>query len=166
MKKVKFIFFEGISWSSRIIRWFTRSKFSHVGLYLSDYHILEVYHYDPVEIWKLEWLDNNLWEHKIGTKYVIIELEVTEEQYDKIYNFIKRLVVSKTKYDWKSVFKFVFKSKPKANDKYFCSEGCMNALKKAFPDRFNDINPATISPQMFYVVLKAMDGKIWKTGRV
>jgi len=164
MKEVKFIFFEGRSFGSKLIKWFTRSKFSHVGLYINPHEIYEVYHLKH-HLLKMTWHQSNLLAHTPFTKYVVLSLCVSDEQYDTIMRFIKNLCKHNVNYDWKSIIYFVIKKKTKHNNKYFCSEGCMEAIKKAFPARFNDINSGEISPAVFYIILKAMGAKVFKIGR-
>ncbi len=154
---MKFVFFHGISFFSRLIRWFTRSSISHVG-YLSMDGLL-------IEAWKAGkwpwqiWWDLSFWHnHKTGTKYEIWELEpLSTEEREYVENFFMNLARYHYRYDWRALFGFLFRLKSSPNDKYICSEGCCTPLKRW--RKWDSVNPAYVSPDQFRMILQAAGAK-------
>ena len=73
-------------------------------------------------------------------KYLILEVEVTEEQYDKIHlTAIKQLNKS---YDWLGVFGFAFNRDWEETDKWFCFELVAYCFKEAGVNllRYNNLS--------------------------
>jgi hypothetical protein len=73
-------------------------------------------------------------------KYLILEVEVTEEQYDKIHlTAIKQLNKS---YDWLGVIGFAFNRDWQETDKWFCFELVAYCFKEAGVNllRYNNLS--------------------------
>jgi len=117
--------FKGITLTSKIIRFWTRSCYSHVA-YVFDEGIIEAWKFKGGMRWGYS--DWSL--HTPGTPVEIWEKEVTPEQKAIVEGVLKAMANAKTKYDWKGILGFVVKCDD-WKDKYFCSEGVAYALVKA-----------------------------------
>lgn len=116
MAKLYFTGYKGISLISKLIKYWTRSEYSHVEQCLN---IDTLKGYGAYEGHKVGYLYPSY--HKKGTPYDIFELECTDEQYEK-FNYFKRMQEGKG-YDYKGIMGFVT-NKEKMNDinKWYCSE--------------------------------------------
>jgi len=143
--KVYFAAFKGKSFISKLIKFWTRSEYSHIA-YLED--INDTY---LIEAWKFEdgtyWGFSSFQNHTKGTPVEIWEKEVTSKEKEIVRNVMVKFATNKVPYDWKGIFGFVLKCKDDKN-KYFCSEGCAYALKEA--GIWNkDLNISVIHPGYF-----------------
>ncbi len=157
MRKIYFAAFEGISLVSKIIKWWTRSSYSHIA-YIYNINTLAL-----IEAWKFydgfRWGFSRIYHyHKSGTIVKILELKVDTYQYKNVNKFLYNLAINKVKYDFKGLFGFIFKCKDN-KDKYFCSEGCAQALinSNIWPSK---IKAYKIHPGYFVDLLLVSGAKI------
>jgi hypothetical protein len=166
-RSIHIVGFKGVSWVSRVIRFITGSEdYSHVA-YLSSIN-------DLIECWqhKGNWLGR--WEvskwsaHTKGTPYKVWSLDVTEKQHEKIECFFYTLAWRKTGYDYLGLFRFVGYFIPKlvrhSESKYFCSEGILEGLKRAF--EWSEVKPELQSPQDCIELVQAKGGYVIRDGYV
>ena len=124
--KIRFVAFKGISLVSKIIRWWTRSPYSHIA-FLDNGHLVEVWKHDD----GFYWSRTPMWgSHTPGTPVEIWEKEVSPIEAERVKIFLNDLAANRSPYDWEGLFGFVLKT-PDDKNKYFCSEGCAKALVEA-----------------------------------
>ncbi len=159
MAKIQFAAFKGKSFISKLIKFWTRGDYSHIA-YITNFE-----NGDLIEAWKYSgktfWGFSNIKNHSKGTVVEIWEKEVTEEQAEKVYNFLFKLAKRNCPYDWKGLFGFVFKWKD-CKWKYFCSEGCAMALIEAGVWSYK-LRPYVIHPSYFVDLMVVSGFKKVKT---
>lgn len=134
---IYFALFNGYSIFSKLIKFFTRSNYSHVAYCYDEddfTKIIEVWSrsYNIKDIIQTRWLFNSIHNHSPKTKIEIYRLSVTYEQAVKVKEFFYNLAMNKVGYNWLGVIAFVLPFWKKETKKgYFCSEGCTEALKYA-----------------------------------
>ena len=166
-KDLFFIFFEGLSFTSKLIRWWTRSKFSHSG-FVND-KIVSIgnkgsfYKYGAlIEAWKkpneslfaMRTMNSSFANHTKRTPFKVLRLKVSLEQYEKVHEFQRICAYLQVPYDWKAIVAFVVPFKLKRNGYLFCSEKDCLSLKYAgvLPD---EIQCWKTSPDRLYALLRA-----------
>ncbi len=167
MEKLIFYSFYGKSFISKLIKFWTRSKISHIAIGLE-----KPWNYELIEAWKeknskfkVNWHFTNLDNHTKGTKYDIWELEVSEDMYkfcmEKYYNY----AFYKMEYDWKAIFSFVFKTKKENRKGKMCSEGAIKPIL-IWENINSKIDASKINPQDFLNLISMIGAKKVKSGRV
>lgn len=106
--------------SSKIIRWFTRSQWSHVDLVMPDGSLLGALPFKGV-VQRKE--DKNKGETK--TLYV----RVPDEMANLVFNFAEEQLGKK--YDWIAIYGFVGRHDWQREGKWFCSELVFASIKKS-----------------------------------
>lgn len=155
MAKLCFAAFHGKSWTSKLVRFFTRSKsFSHVAYVESEGCLIEPWPTagNPT----MKWGFTTFHDHTPGTVVELWELEVSPEIAEASDKFFRTLASNKTSYDFAGALGFAFrwtKQQPKA---YFCSEGCVWPLKTFL--NWSTVVPEFISPRNFVELLEAAGG--------
>ena len=146
MKPLKFVNFDGLSFLSKSIKLWTRSKDSHTAVVDYEKGCL-------IEAWgsllHVHWRYSDFSAHTPGTPYEVWELQVEDEQYERAMNFYRWLADRKFPYNYLGVIGFVFPFFT-SNGGFFCSEGCWEGLVfagvapknipgwKVSPDRFKE----------------------------
>jgi hypothetical protein len=126
MKKIKFIAFKGISTISKIIRWWTGGDYSHIAIGLDDDNTIEAWKHENRNLkWGYFTVSEN---HTHGTQYEIWEVELPSAEYQVCMDFYKWLADNKIRYDFISIFCFVFRFLKNDNNTRFCSEGAVEPL--------------------------------------
>lgn len=163
-RKLYFAFFRGKSFTSKIIQFFTRSNLSHVGYLYDETNLNKIIEVWPIKnniigFFKQKWRYNYISNHSVGTTIFIVELEVDENNFKLVDRYFKCLVENNTGYNWFGVIGFVLPFwKKGSKNGYFCSEGCVEALKYGeILDR--EIQGWKYSPDEFYELLLAIGGK-------
>ncbi|MGL5329086.1 MAG: YiiX/YebB-like N1pC/P60 family cysteine hydrolase [Peptostreptococcaceae bacterium] len=98
---------------SKLIRWFTRSQYSHCGLCISD---------DGIHLWHTEFNMGLRLTHLMypSDKMEVYRVNVSYD-HEKLYDFI--LANIGNKYDFMEIFKVIFRCKKAETDsEYICSE--------------------------------------------
>ena len=167
MRQLTFVAFEGISLTSKIIKFFTRSNISHVAfLAYEDLNILvEPWPEDPNSItsfFKQVWRSNKLENHTSGTKYTVWALNVDDHKWQKTREFYLELARSRCGYNWWGVIGFVIPLFKETPGKYFCSEGLVEGLKQGglIPDT---IKSWKYSPDEFIELIQVLGAVQVKT---
>lgn len=109
MPKIQVQFSTQSTIPSAIIRWRDWSDYSHVELIMPDGKLLGA-NLDGVKLRD---------PYKVA-KRLILEIEVTEEQANRIY--LNAMMQIGKKYDWAGIFGFVASRNWQETDKWFCSE--------------------------------------------
>lgn len=103
---------------SKLIRWFTWGKWSHVAVRMPEGDVIEAHEFLGVVRRDVEYED---------VQQVV--LEVTEEQ-AKVFHDVLRSQVGKS-YDWLAILGFLFRRDWQRDDYWICSELVAWALIKA-----------------------------------
>lgn len=123
---MKIVLCQGKTLISKLIRWQTRSQYSHVAIVLDDGSILESWHKGGVQHNK----DLSV-RHSKGTVIDLYDIVVTKEQETKIISFFTKQLGKK--YDFKMVLRFLTHGSEAGGIKYrwFCSEIVFAAFQYA-----------------------------------
>lgn len=137
LHKPAVLLFRGRGLLSALIRWQSRSPYSHAALLLPDGTIIESWPGAGVRIRAIEdWQD----------VHVFHVPSMTAEQWDHAFSFAAREIGSG--YDWWSVIRFVSRRNLPVNDRWFCSELVFAALKDAGVRLLERVDAWTVSPAM------------------
>jgi len=130
---------KGKSWLSRLIRWQTRSQYSHASAVLLGL--------DPVTIEAVE----GIGVHKLGFRGFQPDVDyflapLTEEQERAAVEFLEEQIGKP--YDWSMVARFISRRQEarKTSGKWFCSELVFAAIKKAGVALLSGCEPWEVSP--------------------
>ena len=127
--------FRGRGTVSTLIRWQTRSKYSHAGIFISDNTVMEAWPTKGVRINTLLDLSD----------IDFFDLETTPRQEAKIIEFFQKQMGKP--YDYFGVFNFITKFPSfKPYESWFCSEIVFAALQEAGILLLRDIEPNKVSP--------------------
>ena len=133
---MRYVLFHGkglISWS---IRAQTRSHWSHAALLIDDSTIIEAWQGSGVRKKRIEDWDN--------TK--TFEVETTKEQDAAILSFARSKIGQP--YDYRNVARFITRTAPHPDDRWFCSELVFAAFCSGGIHLFARIPAARVSPGM------------------
>ncbi len=125
---------------SSLIRWFTKSDYSHVEMIIGDKWISSNAK-GGVHIFDLEPLHED-WDY--------VEVRVDKKEHEHVMKFIEDQ--KNAKYDFTGiVFCQLFKiTRWENNKKWFCSEFCAQILKEFKVPKMQNINTANLSPKDLY----------------
>jgi len=123
---------KGTSFFSRLIRWQTRSPYSHASVWFADDSelgtgvVIESMEGHGVRKIPADW---HAAARQAGTIMLYRVPSLTDGQIATILSFMHGEIGKK--YDWAAVFKFVTRRKHAHDDKWFCSELVFEAFKEA-----------------------------------
>lgn len=118
-----------------LIRWQTRSRYSHAAILLDDGHIIESWQKGGVQISHI----------KDWSKIDAYSVDgMTPDQWETAIKFAKSQLGKK--YDFRSIFRFLSKRKAPDNSKWFCSELVYAALTVAGVELLRNIESSEVSP--------------------
>lgn len=123
---MKFACYKGTSRISKVIRFITRSEYSHVAVILRDGRVVEAWDGKGVRI-----VNDISDRHTPGTEVDIFRFAspLTPEEYEAAERFLLREIGQS--YDWKGVFRFVTRKRPTVDSDWFCSELAFQASVEA-----------------------------------
>jgi len=169
-RKLYFGLESGLSWTSTLIKFWTRSKRSHAffinpeifdGTVESLYKpqsIIEAWTPKGEPLWKTRVIYSSLHNHTPGTPFTVYELEVNRTQYQKALDFQHTCAYLGIPYDWKAIVSFVIPFKLKRNGYLFCSEKECLCLK--FIGKLSEDVPCwKMSPDLFEDLLLSLGAK-------
>lgn len=153
---IKVVFFKGTSFFSKLVRFFTRSKFSHAAFQIEDSMLLEAWKNkkDGSVLWTITSYEN----HTPGTEIEIVYIPVTKKIYFQFLEICKFIDYVKIPYDFLGVIAFVIPFKLKINGRWFCSEGVYEILKYLGILK-SDTPGWKINPDDLYTLLTASNEK-------
>jgi hypothetical protein len=183
MKELQFVFFEGISFTSKLIRKITGSRFSHVAYYnkyedlliecwtADDLSIKDFLSLHPIDKFnnKYAWKYSKLSNHTKGTPYYILTKAVSNEIFELVDLQFKFLAEYSIPYD---ILGLLGRLNSKFNTKYgmYCSEGVQNIL--TFVSKYKNLKNTELTdlsipgyktdPGKLYYVLKSCGYKLYK----
>jgi len=167
--QIRVIFFEGLSLISKLIRWFTRSKFSHVGFDLDNYYRVEAWENTRNKrfgIFGAKWQLTTSSFHTRGTPYTILAKEVKFDLYIEYLKVLDFICQAGLPYDWMEIIKFITKGKEsEPNGKFVCSTGTCFILQ------YLDVLPSEIpywrqSPEDVYELCLANGFRVIEKGKI
>ena len=132
--------YKGRSLISKLIKWQTRGKYSHVAVMLSDNEIIEAWH-SPARVRVIHSLSEG---HKPGTPIDLFEVKTTPAQDKSIRHFLRSEVGKK--YDFAGVARFLSRRSKDNADKWFCSELAFSAFRSADIDLLKRIDAYQVDP--------------------
>ena len=153
--KVKVAFYKGKgSWKNRVIRWWTKSKYSHAELIMPDnFTWISI---SPLLTSKVQSRINTDFNPEI---WELVSIEVSAEQGQVINDFFEE--TKGCKYDWIGMILSQFlPCKIKHRHRWYCSEWIAYALR--ISDVFNwktikIYDQTDLSPQRLYEILSHKD---------
>lgn len=131
------LLFKGRGVFSQLIRWQTRSQYSHSAVLIEKNTIIEA------------WSGSNTVREKLITDWRDIDVfyaDCSLEQRKKIISFLRSKIGHK--YDYSAVIRFITKSPTKNNERYFCSELVFEAFKSAGINLLERIDGSIVSPSL------------------
>jgi uncharacterized protein YycO len=129
------LLFRGRGLASTLIRWQTRSPYSHAALRLPDGRIIESWQTAGVRIQTLaDWQGIDIFAVRgMGPSHWYVALNYATAQIG-------------FSYDWLSVARFVTRRRTGADHRWFCSELVFASLAYAGVRLLERIDPAAVSP--------------------
>ena len=135
--KCRVLLFSGDGLISKLIKWQTRSIFSHVGVLTDDGKVLEAIEGSGVRI--RDWAE----EDKRNTVQFTVD-GLGQEGWEKTIAFMKAQIGKK--YDWWAIIRFVSRRYMPDNDHWFCSELVFTAVREGGVHLLRRIRPSEVSP--------------------
>lgn len=129
------LLFKGRGFLSQIIRWQSRSRYSHAALQLRDGSVIEAWQFKGVHMKYIrDWRHIEAYDiaHTTGAQWHRIE-EFAKSQLGKPY-------------DYRGVFSFITRSRPTDNSRWFCSELVFAAADHAGIHLLERTSPGYVSP--------------------
>ena len=163
MKEIKFLAYKGTDWLARVIRWQTQSEYSHIAYIYNKEHTIEVWPDSFKELFNCRWKIRKIFQgYKQGDEYEIWSLKVSDAQFVIIDNFFVSLVKMNTKFDYVAGFGLFTKWNKQKENQYFCSEGCIWPLVRAF--NWYSITPWKVTPVAFVWIIQAAGAECIEKG--
>lgn len=125
-----YVQFRGISPLSKLIKFFTRSKYSHTAIMLPDGRLVEAWNHNGGP--GIYWGHSDFEKHTRGTQYDVFRLPVTKRNRDCSLSYYRGLALNHWPYNYVGVLGFVFHSVRGSRKGLFCSEGAVTPLLKTW----------------------------------
>ena len=150
-KKVYLVLTYTSTFLSRLIRVYTRSRFSHISIALTQdlepmYSFGRRHAYNP--FWGgfvKEHRNSGVFKRFPNTKAAVLSLEVSDENYENIKNVLEEMYESKKEfgYDFIGLCLAAIKIEKKRNNKYYCSDFIKSIFQKYKIIGSEDLNKFT-----------------------
>ena len=134
---MKILLMKGRGTLSRLIRWQTRSKYSHAAILIDGHEIIE------------SWMGEGVRTHHVKDWSNIDTFSVigmTELQKQKVVAFAKTQVGCK--YDYRGALRFISRRPASVNSKWFCSELVFAALEYGGVKLLHNVAAWEVSPAL------------------
>ena len=154
MKKIYIILTHTGTALSKIIKGFTKDEFSHVSIAL-DIELKEMYSFGRLNPYNPFWggfvheyIDKGTFKRFYKTRAKVYSLEITEQQYESIKNYIEQIKNNKENYKFNIIGLFAagFHKKIKKQKSFYCAEFVKYVMEKA--DVKSDL-PDIVKPEDF-----------------
>lgn len=154
MKKIYIILTHTGTALSKIIKGFTKDEFSHVSIAL-DIELKEMYSFGRLNQYNPFWggfvheyIDKGTFKRFYKTRAKVYSLEITEQQYESIKNYIEQIKNNKENYKFNIIGLFAagFHKKIKKQKSFYCAEFVKYVMEKA--DIKSDL-PDIVKPEDF-----------------
>ena len=139
MKEIVLVFSTTTRWSSGFLRWAQRSRFSHVEVAFADY-IIGARSSQGVQ----KYTDTSFMTDRVAKT-----IEVTDEQYQKFYDFMHEKIGDK--YDWRSYIGFAAFKRIHNPNKWVCSELVCEAFYHSGIDVIRDVPSYWTEPRDIWI---------------
>jgi uncharacterized protein YycO len=120
---MRILAYQGVSWISKAIRTFTRSRYSHIAVQLPNDSVIEAWHVGGVSHTQHPGAN-----HTPGTVVDVFKVVRTHLD-ERLAEAFLRAQVAKP-YDYWSVMAFLSRTRPSKGDRWFCSELAEEALRR------------------------------------
>ena len=139
MKKIYIILTHTGTALSKIIKGFTKDEFSHVSIAL-DIELKEMYSFGRLNPYNPFWggfvheyIDKGTFKRFYKTRAKVYSLEITEQQYESIKNYIEQIKNNKENYKFNIIGLFAagFHKKIKKQKSFYCAEFVKYVMEKA-----------------------------------
>lgn len=150
----------GDAFFSRVIRWWTRGKSSHTAIYIGSGR-----HKIAESLWRGNQITRLEKYLKKGCRvWIYAKPGLTLEQEALMKTFI--YTTKDRKYDWRGLFKFVFRKIPQDPDRNYCSEWSIETFNAGNVFIPNGLSPGELQDyvidKQWTWVMQFEDGKIVK----
>lgn len=135
---MKILAYRGKSWISKMIRWQTRSKYSHIAIELNDGSVIEAWHIGGVA--------HNKSFRTVHTKGTPVDVFSINKPFDEIEAEAFLLEQIGKKYDFGSIARFMSRRDEPHDDKWFCSELSLDGIAKGGLNLLERIPFSHVSP--------------------
>lgn len=134
--------YEGVTLTSKLIKWFTWSRISHTSAVLINKN-------EVIEAWKDGVVRRSMNDgHEPGTIIHIYRIPCTLSQRNSFYNFLESHV-GQMKYDFMGILGILLRSKLESADRAFCSALIFSGLYKVGLVMLNNIGSHQVTPGIF-----------------
>jgi len=140
---MKVLLYQGISVVSKIIKWQTRSQYSHAAVELDDSSVIESWHKG------VEHVKDYRTNHTSGTVVDVFGIKAPSENIDLAESIFLKQVGRK--YDFQGVFNFVTREDINVDERLFCSESVMTGFNEAGIYLLERIKPNLVSPRDIHI---------------
>ena len=136
---MRILAYQGISWVSRVIRWQTRSRYSHIAIEVADNHVYEAWHVGGVQL--------NAHFRAVHTAGTMVDVFAISAHFDplRVRHFLDAQIGKR--YDFRAVARFLSRRNAPADDRWFCSELAVAAFRAGGLDLLARIPPSHVSPR-------------------
>jgi len=135
---MKILAYKGLSTISKLIRWQTRSCYSHIAIELDDGSVIEAWHVGGIA--------HNQSFRTVHTKGTPVDVFAVMDKYN--YEDVVAFLLDQVgkKYDFGSIARFMTRRDEPHDEKWFCSELAMAAVSKGDVDLLKRIPASHVSP--------------------
>ena len=138
MSSIKILQFQGVSLISRLIRFQTRSKYSHTALLTSNDTVIEAWHKGGVQE-----VESPSTLHTAGTVVDVFDFTWKVDA-EAIEEFARKQIGCR--YDFLAILRFLSRRSYAENDRWFCSELIASACERAGSSLVN-LPASQVSPR-------------------
>lgn len=135
---MKILAYRGKSWISKVIRWQTRSKYSHIAIELDNGSVIEAWHVGGVA--------HNKDFRTVHTKGTLVDVFDITIKIDEIAISAFLLDQVGKKYDFGSIVRFMSRRAEPKDEKWFCSELAMEGVSAGEVNLLERIPASHVSP--------------------
>lgn len=154
---MKILGYKGVSLVSRLIRFQTRSEYSHIGVMLDDGSVIEAW-MTGMFSGKVRHIPGPFVGHNLDTPIVVFSIKSPFNE-ERAEAYLLEQVGQK--YDTWNVLRFVSRRKAVSNLKKFCSELAMLGLREG-GKRVLNVNPSLVSPGVLLMSTDLIEVGVFK----
>ena len=139
---IKVAQYKGKSWTSKIIKFVSRGKYSHTAIMLEDDYIVEAWQ-GSNSVRVVRSLSSG---HTPGTEVDIYSIDLGVKQEERFRKFVEEQIGKP--YDFWGIHGFFWRRDTQRSQSWFCSELFAAACEEAGKALYNDTRPSQVSPSM------------------
>lgn len=145
------LLFHGRGLISALIRWQTRSRYSHAAILLPDGHTI-------IEAWQFRGVQRRTMTDWRGVDAFTVP-DMTEGKWKEAVDFAQQKIG--LSYDYTGVFRFITRFANRDNERWFCSELVHAACKAAGVTLLDRIDSGAVSPAHLGISPR-LKGPVWR----